>query len=80
MKIMRWCAVVAKDRPKITYDKQFVIEKSGGLKYNFFLKGINLDFICMKMKLMKNKKIFAAKTFTKDTYTQHYRRFFVEGQ
>ena len=23
---------------------------------NFFKKGIKLDFICMKMKLMKNKK------------------------
>ena len=29
--------------------------KSGGLKYMNFLKGIKLDFICLKMKLMKNK-------------------------
>ena len=27
-----------------------------GLKYMNFLKGIKLDFICMKMKLMRNKK------------------------
>ena len=30
--------------------------KSGGLKHMNFEKGLKLDFICMKMKLMKNKK------------------------
>ena len=30
--------------------------KSGGLKYMKFKKDINCYFICMKMKLMKNKK------------------------
>ena len=34
----------------------------------------------MKMKLMKNKKIFAAKIFTKGTCTPIYSRFYVEGQ
>ena len=28
---------------------------SGDIKYMNFLKGIKLDFICMKIKLMKNK-------------------------
>ena len=31
------------------------IVKSGGLKYMNFQKGIELDFICMKMKVTKNK-------------------------
>ena len=35
--------------------------KSRGLKYMNFLKGIKLDFICMKMKLMKNKKYLQQK-------------------
>ena len=35
----------------------------------------------MKMKLMKNKKIFAAKNFTNGTCTPNlYSRFYVEGQ
>ena len=34
----------------------------------------------MKMKLMKNKKIFAAKIFTKGTCTPNYSRFYGEGQ
>ena len=34
----------------------------------------------MKMKLIKNKKIFAANIFTKGTCTQNYSRFYVEGQ
>ena len=33
----------------------------------------------MKMKLMKNKKIFEAKKFTKGTCTSNYIRFYVEG-
>ena len=41
---------------KKKYDREFSIVKSGGLKYMNFLKVIKLDFICMKMKLMKNKK------------------------
>ena len=32
------------------------------------------------MKLMKNKKIFAAKIFMKGTCTKNYSRFYVEGQ
>ena len=32
----------------------------------------------MKMKLMKNKKIFAVKVFTKGTCTPNYSRFYVE--
>ena len=35
--------------------------KSGGLKYMNFKKGIKLYFICMKMKLMKNKKYLQQK-------------------
>ena len=35
--------------------------KSGGLKYMNFQKGIELDFICMKMKLTKNKKYLQQK-------------------
>ena len=35
---------------------EFSIVKFGGLKYMNFLKGIKLDFICIKMKLMKNAK------------------------
>ena len=38
-----------------------VIVKSGGLKYMNFQKGIKLDFICMKMELMKNKKYLPKK-------------------
>ena len=34
----------------------------------------------MKTKLMKNKKIFAAKIFTKGTSTPNYTRFYAEGQ
>ena len=34
----------------------------------------------MKMKLMKNKKIFAAKIFTKGRYTPNYSQFNVERQ
>ena len=34
----------------------------------------------MKMNLMKNKKIFAAKFFTNCTCTRNYSRFYVEGQ
>ena len=34
----------------------------------------------MKMKLMKIKKIFAAKIFTKGTCTRNYSRFYVEGK
>ena len=45
-----------------------------------FKKGIKLEFICMKMKLIKNKKISAAKKFTNCTYIPHYSRFYVEGQ
>ena len=46
----------------MTYDREFSIAKSGGLKYmNFFKKGNKLDFICMKMKLMKNKKYLPQK-------------------
>ena len=33
-----------------------------GIKFNMnFLKGIKLDFICMKIKLMKNKNICSQK-------------------
>ena len=60
-KIIRWCAVVAKNQRKITYDKEFSKVKSMGLKYMNFWKGIKLDFICMKMKLMKNKKYLQQK-------------------
>ena len=49
--------------------------KSGGLKYVNFLKGIKLNFICMKMKLM----IFAAKIFKLGTCTPNYSRFYVKG-
>ena len=35
--------------------------KIWGLKYMIFLKGVKLDFICMKMKLMKNKKYLQRK-------------------
>ena len=45
-----------------------------------FQKGIKLDFICMKMKLMKNKKYFAATIFTKCTCTLNYSRIYVEDQ
>ena len=38
-----------------------------GLSYMDFKEGIKLDFICMNMKLMKNKKIFAATIFTDGT-------------
>ena len=34
----------------------------------------------MKMKLMKNKNLFAANIFTKGTCTQNYSRFYVECQ
>ena len=51
-----------------------------GFKIYEYLKGIKLDFICKKMKLMKNKKIFEAKIFTKGTWTPNYRRFYVKGQ
>ena len=45
-----------------------------------FKKGIKLDFVCMKMKLMKNKKKFAAQIFIKGTCTPNYSRFYVDGQ
>ena len=45
-----------------------------------FKKGIKLDFICMKMKLMENKKNVCSKIFTKGTYTLNYSRFYVKGQ
>ena len=61
MKIIRWCAVSAKNQQKITYNREFFIVKSGGLKYMNFQKGIKLDFICMTMKLMKNKKYLQQK-------------------
>ena len=49
--------------------------------YDFLKKAIKLDVICMKMKLMKNKKIFAAKVFTiQGTCTPNYSRFYVEDQ
>ena len=35
-----------------------------------FEKGIKLDLICMEIKRMKNKRIFAAKFFTKGTCTE----------
>ena len=44
------------------------------------LKGIKSYFICMKMKLMKKKKIFAAKILTKGTWTPNYSWVYVEGQ
>ena len=50
---------------------EFSIVKSGGLNYMNFLKGIKLDFISMKMKLMKNKKylqqIFSRKVLVPQT-------------
>ena len=45
-----------------------------------FQKGIKLDFICMKMKPMKNKKYLQQIFFTKGTCTPNYSRFYVEGQ
>ena len=48
-----------------------MIVKSRWLKYINFLKGIKLDFICMKMKLIKNKKYlqqkFSRKVFVPQT-------------
>ena len=46
--------------------------KSGGLKYMNFQKGINIDFICMKMiqKLMKNKKYLQQKFSQKSLVPQ----------
>ena len=35
-KIIRWYAVVAKNQRKITYDREFSIVKSSGLKYMNF--------------------------------------------
>ena len=61
IEIIRWCAVVVKNQQKITCDREFSIVKSGGLKYMNFLKGIKLDFICTKMKLMKNIKYLQQK-------------------
>ena len=61
IKIICWCAVVARHQQKIAYDREFSIVKSGDLKYMNFQKGIKLDFICMKMKLMKNKKYLQQK-------------------
>ena len=46
---------------EITWDREFSIVKSGGLKYMNLQKGIKLDFICMNMKLMKNKKNICSK-------------------
>ena len=40
-----------------------------------FQKSIKLDFICMKMKQMKNKKIFGANVFMKGTWMGN--RFYV---
>ena len=61
IKIVRWCVVIAKNQHKMTYDREFSIVKSRGLKYIIFLKGNKLDFICMNMKLMKNKKYLQQK-------------------
>ena len=36
IKIICWCAVVAKNQQKITYNREFSIVKSGGLKYMKF--------------------------------------------
>ena len=36
IKIILWCAVVAKNQQKITYDREFSIVNSGGLKYMNF--------------------------------------------
>ena len=44
----------------MTYDWEFSKVKSEGIYMNF-KKGIKLDFICMKMKLMKNKKYLQQK-------------------
>ena len=41
-----------------------------------FKKGIKFDFICTKMKLMKNKK----KYLQLNTCTPNYSRFYVKGQ
>ena len=41
-----------------------------------FLKGIKLDFMCMKMMLMKNKKYLQQKFSRKVLVLQ----FYVEGQ
>ena len=55
----------------MTYDREFSILKSRGLKYNYeFLKGIKLDFICMKMKLMKTKQYSQQKFSRKVLLTQ----------
>ena len=40
IKNIRWCAAVAKNQQKITYDRE--IPKSGGLKHINFKKGITL--------------------------------------
>ena len=45
-----------------------------------FLKGVKLDFVCMKIKLMKNEKISAANIFTKGTCNQNYGGFYVKGK
>ena len=45
-----------------------------------FLKGIQLDFICTKMKLMKNKKIFAANILRTVLVLQTTTNFYAEGQ
>ena len=45
-----------------------------------FEKGIKLDSIYMKMKLMKNKKYLQQNISTKGTCTQNYSRFYVKGQ
>ena len=41
---------------------------------------MKLDFICMKVKLMKNKTIFAVKLFMKGTCTPNFSQFNVESQ
>ena len=38
IKIIRWCALVAKNQQKITYDREISVVKSGDLKYMNFKK------------------------------------------
>ena len=56
-----------KNQHKITYDMEFSIVKSEGLKYMNFLEGIKLQFICMKIKLIKNK-IYLQQKFSRKVH------------
>ena len=80
MEIICWCAVVEKEPAENNIWKGYSLVKGRGLKYINFLKGIQLDFICTKMKLMKNKKIFAANILRTVLVLQTTTNFYAEGQ